>query len=175
MLRAFPAALPLLALVLALPPSGAAGSGTTPLERRMEGFLAAARRSDVEGVVPFFPRRGSFTYLHTSYERDGAHPSTWIFPAADARKAITDGPLQPSFEIQAEGQTIGLFTHQLILRGTAWRRVRGTRFVPPGANASSGIFVEWRREGSEWVISAFGDESYHREPLPAGAAEPDFG
>jgi hypothetical protein len=39
--------------------------------------------------------------------------------------------------------------------------VRGNRFVPPGASARSPVFVEWRREGGEWVISRFGDEQMH--------------
>jgi hypothetical protein len=37
--------------------------------------------------------------------------------------------------------------------------------VPPGAPASSPVFVEWRREHGRWVISAFGDERYCRPPL----------
>lgn len=46
-----------------------------------------------------------------------------------------------------------------------WRRVRGNRFVPPGAPDRSPVFVEWRRENGEWVISAFGDERYHGRRL----------
>jgi hypothetical protein len=139
---------------------------TVPLEERMRAFLEAVRQSDVEGILQYFPRHGEIRYLHTVHERQGARASTWIFPAADAREAIEDGPLWASFVIQPEGQPIGLFKHQMMLRGTDWRRVRGTRFVPPGGDASSGIFVEWRREDSEWVVSAFGDERYFWEPLP---------
>jgi hypothetical protein len=72
-----------------------------------------------------------------------------------------------SFEIQVESQPIGLFAHQVMHRGTGWRRVRGNRFVPPGASASSAIFVEWRREGDRWVVSAFGDETF-----PSGKTPP---
>jgi hypothetical protein len=67
---------------------------------------------------------------------------------------------------QPQAQTIGLFAHQVMMRGVEWRRVSGTRFVPPGETAASAIFVEWRREGSKWVVSSFGDESFSRLPLP---------
>ena len=44
----------------------------------------------------------------------------------------------------------------VVLRPGRWRRVGGNRFVPPGAPASSPIFVEWRREGDAWVVAAAG-------------------
>ena len=49
-----------------------------------------------------------------------------------------------------------------------WRRVRGTRFVPPGEPASSPVFVEWRREDGRWVVSSFGDASGYAAPFPDG-------
>jgi hypothetical protein len=50
--------------------------------------------------------------------------------------------------------------------------VRGNRFVPPGEPATAPVFVEWRREDGQWVVSAFGDEGFYslrvlgREPGP---------
>jgi hypothetical protein len=38
--------------------------------------------------------------------------------------------------------------------------------VLDGEPDDSGFFVEWRREGDRWVVSAFGDEQYDRVPLP---------
>jgi hypothetical protein len=47
-----------------------------------------------------------------------------------------------------------------------WRRVRGTRFVPPDASAASPVFVEWRRDEGRWVVSAFGEEDIYTPALP---------
>lgn len=33
-----------------------------------------------------------------------------------------------------------------------WTRVKGNKFVPPGAEVSSHTFVRWRKEGGRWVI-----------------------
>ncbi|HEX9939091.1 MAG TPA: hypothetical protein VGB15_18255 [Longimicrobium sp.] len=68
--------------------------------------------------------------------------------------------------LQFESQPVGLLVHQVLCRGVAWRPVSPTRFVPPGAGASSPTFVEWRREGGRWVIAAFGEETFARDPLP---------
>ncbi|HEX8244638.1 MAG TPA: hypothetical protein VF541_14125 [Longimicrobium sp.] len=81
---------------------------------------------------------------------------------------------QGTFYIQVEGQPIGRFAHQVMMRDRGpsspgplrWRRVRGNRFVPVGDPNSAGFFVEWRREGGRWVVSAFGDESFGEGPLP---------
>lgn len=145
-----------------------AASGSVTLERRMSSFLRAVRRHRADSIAAFFPKAGDWTYLHTRHREGGSHVGVWRFRGGEAPQAIRyRGPLWESFELQPEGQPIGLFAHQVLHRGTAWRRVRGARFVPPGASASSDIFVEWRREDGEWVVSAFGDESFKGGPLPA--------
>lgn len=147
---------------------GGVGTGPGALEQRMNSFLQAVNRRKADTVATLFPRTGDWTYLHTTYLERGRHVGVRRFRGGEALQAIrARGPLWEPFTIQYEGQPIGLFAHQVMLRGTAWRRVRGTRFVPPGAPASSGIFVEWRHEEGEWVVSAFGDESFKGRPLPA--------
>jgi hypothetical protein len=44
------------------------------------------------------------------------------------------------------------------LREQHWRYVGRSRFVPPWEADDSPTFVEWRREGTKWVVSSFGDE-----------------
>ena len=136
------------------------------LVARNAAFLAAVAHGDDAGVAAFFARTGEVAYVHARHERDGDRVARWRFPAADVPKAIERGPLSPSFYAQVERQPIGLFAHQLAVRGARWRWAGGTRFVPPGARASSPIFVEWRREDGQWVVSAFGDEVFNSGALP---------
>jgi hypothetical protein len=162
------------ALALTLAPALSAaqvsesGAGVATLQQRASAFLDAVRRTDGDSIATFFPRTGDWTYVHTAHYRDRDQISVRRFPGSESYAAIRlRGPVWASFEIQFESQPIGLFAHQVMHRGTAWRRVRGNRFVPPGASASSAIFVEWRREGDRWVISALGDESF-----PSGKTPP---
>lgn len=66
-----------------------------------------------------------------------------------------------------ESEPVGLFAHQVRIRGTHWKRVGPTRFVPEDESSTAPIFVEWRREGAKWVVSGFGDERFSNVPLPA--------
>ncbi len=36
--------------------------------------------------------------------------------------------------------------------GTAWKRVKGNKFVPPDGDATDITFVKWRMEGKRWVV-----------------------
>lgn len=136
------------------------------LDQRVSGFLSTVRTQHGQRIAGFFPTTGEFTYVHTLH-RDGADSvTTRRLPSSLASQAIVGGALRASFGIDHHGQPIGLFTHQVILRGTRWRRVSPTRFVPPNAEASSPIFVEWRKEADVWVVSAIGDETFTRRPFP---------
>ena len=147
------------------PRAGAAGPAES-LAARNAAFLATVRDRGAAEIAAFFPRSGEVRYLHTQHEKVGDRAGAWRFPADGVRRAIENGPLRDSFQIQVERQPIGLFAHQVMIRGVGWRRVGGTRFVPPGARAASPTFVEWRREGTRWVVSAFGDETFGSAPLP---------
>lgn len=176
--RALSRSLPLalfLAISACFPRSSAAQPADTTavadassLEQRADAFLRAVRRSNADSIALFFPRSGDWSYAHTAHHEDGIRRGVRRFSALDALSAIRRrGPLGASFSINFHEQPIGLFAHQVMHRGTDWRRVRGNRFVPPDAPASSPIFVEWRREGDRWVVSAFGDESF-----PSGKTPP---
>lgn len=141
------------------------------LQARMQRFVEVVERERTGGVAAFFPRSGALTWVHTLHDDNRKRVSVWRFPPADIARALKDGPLWPSFDIQPEGQPIGLFLHQVMTRNAfsrhkGWRRVRGTRFVPAGEAETAGLFVEWRREGGEWVVAAFGDEGFRGGKLP---------
>lgn len=137
------------------------------LEARTRAFLEAVSRHDRHHAASFFPDSGEFTYLHTVHGAQGDQTTELRFPAREATDLIETGQLWTSFDVQVEDQPIGLLAHQVRYRGVRWKRVSETRFVPPDADATSAIFVEWRREGSQWVVSSFGDERFTADPLPS--------
>lgn len=143
----------------------AAEAGDSSLEERNGALLAAVRSQRSEQIAGFFPRTGNWRYLHTAHHRGGDRRAVWEFPAAETLRAIR-GPLNQSFDIRYEGQLIGTLSHQVMHRGTRWRRVRGNRFVPPGARPDAAIYVEWRREGATWAVSTIADESFPSGETP---------
>jgi len=164
------ALIPLLACSLAatLPLAAQTGApaGAT-LEARMQAFLREVPETPNTALAAFFPRRGDWTWVQTLRDERGRRRRTgvWRFPGAETLRAIgAGGPVCGSFDlIRGEfGPFEGRFGMQAIMnRGGPWRRVRGSRFVPPGASARSPVFVEWRREDGQWVVAAFGDEDIY--------------
>lgn len=114
-------------------------------------------------------------YTRTVHDRLGdARREPWVIPAAEISKifgygeTVVTSPVNESLEIDYEGQKAGLLLDVITRTSLAWRLVGGSRFVPPGAPASSSTYVEWRREGSTWVIGALGDEWYKtRDAFPS--------
>jgi len=149
-------------------PGSTAGSGPSPgasgppasLVARNHAFLEEVRYHDLPRLGAFFPESGSLTYVHVDHLSRGDSVSIKVFSPSEARAALERGPLWDAFIVQYEEQVVGLLGHQVQVRGSRWQWVSGTRFVPPGAEASSPAFVEWRREGRRWVLSAFGDEAF---------------
>lgn len=156
------------ALCFAVGPVGAqAGHHAEGLERRVQEFVSAVDTLGPHALTSFFPSAGGVTYRRSVHTLDGTRVGVWYIPASDIPTAL-DGPLAESFDMNYESQPIGLFEHQVKLRRGPWQRVSSYRFVPPGGNATSPIYVDWRREGSTWVISEFGDEVYiDKRSLPA--------
>jgi hypothetical protein len=133
---------------------------TVELADTLEGWNCAFLKAGARRIE-FLPGHGIFTYYLTSHTPARNVRGAWRFAATDvAEAAAAGGPLHGVFAIRYEGQPVGRLAHQILHRGTRWRRVRGNRFVPPGAAASSPAFVEWRREGDRWVVSAIGDEAF---------------
>jgi hypothetical protein len=171
--------LPLIALltIAALPlgaqtESRAPAAAGAPFGARMEAFLREVEESPNTGLGAYFPRRGDWTWVQTLRDDGGGPERTgiWRFPAAETQRAIgADGPVCDSFDEGGghSGPWEGRFGMYARHHEGRWRRVRGNRFVPPGADASSRWFVEWRREDGQWVVSAFGDENFLYTPRPA--------
>jgi hypothetical protein len=126
--------------------SQAPGRQVAPgLSARMAAFLHAISDEQPERIPGFFPSTGSFTHALTVHGESGDSSSVRRFaPAQKARAFRYGGPLWASVNLQFESQPVGLLVHQVLCRGMAWRPVSPTRFVPPGAGASSPTFVEWR-------------------------------
>jgi hypothetical protein len=156
------------ALVAAAPLAAQATAAGATLNERMQAFLAEVEEAPNTGLVSYFPRRGDWTWVQTLRDGGGGGPprlGVWRFPAAQTARAIgAGGPVCDSFDGPRgeSGPFEGRLGMQTMLHPGSWRRVRGNRFVPPGASDRSTVFVEWRREGGEWVVSAFGDEGIVR-------------
>lgn len=176
----FPRRTQLLSLAAALPLAALPAAGQGPdaaLDARMRAFVEAAPDAPNDGVAAFFPRRGDWTWVQTSHPHDRRGPlrvGVWRFGAAETPRAIGEGgPVCQSFDAPGGiGPYEGRLGVQAELHRGPWRRVRGTRFVPPGESSASPVFVEWRREDGRWVVSAFGDGDVYFPPVPGRPARP---
>lgn len=157
-----------IALLAAVPSRAAAQDSEVVPAVRMKRFMRALLTDSLDLLLPFFPRQGDWSWVQ-AWSDEHEHPlpaGTWRFPAASTRQVLDHGgPACESFDLFPEGGEFGappgLLSEHVRYDSMGWRRVRGNRFVPPGAKASSPVFVEWRREGREWVISRFGDEQMY--------------
>jgi hypothetical protein len=151
-----------------------AARGGTDLRARMAEFLQSLpddRGADT--TRRFFPSSGDWSYTQTVHEENGGtHVERWVIPASQTSalfgfgKGVRVNPVRESFEIIYEGQKYGRLLDVIMHTPDRWRLVGRNRFVPPGAPASSPVYVEWRREGDTWVISAFGDAWFDPDRLP---------
>lgn len=136
------------------------------LRARMAEFLHALpdQRSS-ESTRRFFPMSGVLRYTRTVHESAGGiRRENWIIPAEEISRLfgygenVSTNAVNESLEINYEAQKAGLLLDFIMNTSDDWRLVGSNRFVPPGAPSSSPTYVEWRREGRDWVIGAFGDE-----------------
>jgi hypothetical protein len=159
------------ALTLSLSACSSAGRSeasigdTLNLQNRMDQFVADVIRRPPDSLISYFPTEGQFTYQHTLHSEQGPQTTVRQFSAGEVANALS-GPLWEIFTLNMEGQTIGLFAHQAQMRRGRWRDVGSYRFVPPGADASSRTYVQWRSERGRWVISEVADEHFLYGPLP---------
>jgi hypothetical protein len=159
-------------LALAAVPA-AAQARDAGLDARMRAFAESAPDAPNDSVAAFFPRRGDWTWVQAWQREDGGiepGAGVWRFSGAETPRAIgAGGPVCDSFESPGgAGPFEGRLGMQTRMHRGPWRRVRGTRFVPPGEPASSPVFVEWRREDGAWVVSSFGDVGIRRGPRLLG-------
>lgn len=154
-------------LIAATAPCLAQG-GVVPAAR-MEAFLRGVESEPDTGLAAYFPRHGDWTWVRTLRYEDGrrAGVGVWRFGGTETLRVIgKGGPACGSFDVGDGhfGPPAGSLASHLFAE-KRWRRVRGNRFVPPDASASSPVFVEWRREDGEWVVASFGDERIYAPRL----------
>jgi hypothetical protein len=117
----------------------------------MQKFIDALRSKDTRTFLSLFSRTRPSYHLNPmnvgskEYFRDTI---TYSRLAADLRKK--DG-LYWLYVARGENGTYDAFVDNLPNR-KMWIRVKGNKFVPPGAEVSSHTFVRWRKEGGRWVI-----------------------
>ena len=169
----------LLVLMIGAPGAAAAQTGTpaaqATLDERMQAFLRQVPETPNTGLAAYFPRRGDWTWVQTRRRFRGGvtGTGTWRFPGAETARAIgAGGPVCDAFHTGGGeiGAVAGRLANYVEPADGRWRRVRGNRYVPSGASAGSPVFVEWRREDGEWVVSAVGDEEVSFSPRLLGRA-----
>lgn len=146
----------------------AASADTAELIART-GALAEAFLDGEGRLRGFFPQRGSVTYVHTEHLDGRDSVVVRAYPAASLFSPTPPASLLGVLDMSYERQPVGLFVHQMKSRQVIspplrWKRVGATRVVPADEPANAPFFVEWRREGGRWVVSAFGDEGFQRVP-----------
>lgn len=127
-----------------------------PVEVYNREFLRAVVWSNPSMFLACFPPGGEFMHVETRI--DGAS-------RVEARRSFTVATLQEDEDFfrevlrpDPEALGVGSFAFMAKEHGIHWQRVGAARFVPPGRDATSPTFVEWRRTGTRWEIAAFGDE-----------------
>lgn len=148
-------------------PGVEAQGGAVPASAN-RAFLRAAEAGDVDSIMPFLPRKQVLTWTKTIHTRLGSRVEVKRYTREQALGEIATGELQASFAPDVHATVVGSLGAQVMETGDQWVRVNRTRFVPPGSTASSATYVQWRREGSRWVVSSFGDEAY--TDIPASSA-----
>jgi hypothetical protein len=158
-----------LGLLLSSPGLSAQARAEPTAAVRMRAFLRQLTNDRERGIglESFFPGQGDWLWVHQL--QDGPAGTTvthWRFAPGDTYRALLEeGPVCSAVG-NAMGGEFGPVEGSLASAAEAgpWRRTRGSRFVPPGAGPASPIFVEWRREGTRWVISVLGDVGRNRRP-----------
>ncbi len=138
----------------------------------MRAFIHAVAEEPRDSVTTYFPKRGDWTWVPAFvYGNRRVPPGAWRFRGPETLRVLSaGGPVCDSFAQYGGdyGPVEGSFVSRAASGKGRWRRVRGNRFVPPGASAGSPTFVEWRREDGRWVVSSFGDGYLYLGPRLLG-------
>lgn len=138
--------------LLAMMAAAAPAAAQPALEGRMRAFARAVEEKGIDSVAAFFPRRGTWAWVLTTHAGlRGDHVGLWRFDAAETLRAIQEGgPVCGSFAHRGHAGALGMLSSEMGEHPRRrWRRVRGNRFVPPGASAGSPIFVEVEAGGRQ--------------------------
>lgn len=155
------AVLPIALLMSMAPPlAGQRTSGEPVVPRaRMRDFVRALLE-DGDRIGPYFPRRGSWTWIATTRYPSGRETvERREFPGGGTPVTVEfDG--RNCATLHGGGDSIDILplVHDMRMDTAEWRRVGGNRFVPPGGRARSRTYVQWRRESGRWVVAAIGEE-----------------
>lgn len=117
----------------------------------MRKFINALRSRNTSAFLSLFSRTRPSYHLNPMNVGSRGHfrdTISYSRLAGDVRKK--DG-LYWLYLARGDNGTYDAFVDNLP-DSTMWTRVKGNRFVPPGAEITSHTFVRWRKEGGRWVI-----------------------
>ncbi len=118
------------------------------LETAMRSFIASFKPTNVTKFLSHFSRTGFFYANNPLNEMRATVPYSEL-----ARDLQRKGEWYCTYLKRCD--ELDAFIDN-IADGETWPRVGGSRFVPPGQDASSPTFVTWRKEAGRWVIDEIG-------------------
>lgn len=139
-------------------PTPAATSSSTPgppassLDEAMRGFMSALVQKDVERFLVYFSRSKPFRYIGTIEVKQRVQ----LVDYEDLSRALRARDVDRGwYSILFDGGPDDSFAQTVAdPERRAWRRVDERKFVPPGDDADSTLFVIWRKERDRWVVDA---------------------
>jgi hypothetical protein len=117
----------------------------------MRKFIDALRRRNTTAFLSLFSRRRPSYHLNPMNVGSKEHfrdSISYTRLALDVRKKQD---LYWLYIARGDNGNYDAFVDHLP-DGRMWLRVKGNKFVPPGAEISSHTYVRWRKEGGRWVV-----------------------
>jgi len=117
----------------------------------MRKFIDSLRSKDTRTFLSLFSRTRPSYHLNPMNVGSKEYFRDTISYARLARDLRKKDDLYWLYVARGENGAYDAFVDNLP-NNKMWTRVKGNKFVPPGAELSSHTFVRWRKEGGRWVV-----------------------
>jgi len=134
-----------------VPETVATNPGAASLHAAMRKFTRAVRAKDRAAFLACFSRSTPFSHLNPMNIGSRQHYRTVVRYSDLARDLQRKKGRYWTYLERGDGGDADAFVDH-VEDGRAWGRVWGERFVPPGSEITSPVYVRWRKEGSGWVV-----------------------
>jgi hypothetical protein len=113
-------------------------------------FVASLRAKDTDRFLLLFSRKKPFRMRNTLQGPSSTASISYKILAKElTRKSQDEGLYSVLFDA---GPDDSFRQYVDNAPDAAWRWIGGTRFVPSYEDASSKVYVTWRKEGKRWVV-----------------------
>lgn len=133
------------------PPKIGYSSADATLSSAMRKLIHALRSRNTSLFLSLFSRRRPFYHLNPMNVGSKQYFRDSITYARLLKDVRNKGDLYWLLIERADNGNYDAFVDNFP-DDTIWIRVRGNKFVPPGAGLTSHTYVRWRKENGRWVI-----------------------